>query len=311
MNNKNVALITKVVGVVLFIILLIAMTKCSNNTDENESSQPTTVTATEASTNESANTTNSTASTNSTDSTYNTDSTNSTDSTDSDVVAYDFSSDYSWVDTSDNAIYAPSYYNGSAYIEVNDNKPYFTADEITTEEFETYSDLDSLGRCGVAFANISEYTMPDEERGDISKVKPSGWNNVKYDSSLVPGGYVYNRCHLIGYQLAGENDNDKNLITGTRYLNIDGMLDHENEIADYVRETGNHVMYRVTPVYEGDNLVADGVLMEAYSVEDNGAGVQFNIYAYNIQPGIEIDYSDGSNWQSDNDDVQVHFETNK
>lgn len=299
MNNKNAALITKVVGVALFMLFLIAMTRCNNKTSENETSHPNTVVSTEASTSED------------TGSTTSTDSTNGTDNTNSDVVAYDFSSDYSWVDTSDNAVYAPSYYNGSAYIEVNDNKPYFTADEITTAEFETYSDLDSLGRCGVAFANISEYTMPDEERGDISKVKPSGWNNVKYDSSLVPGGYVYNRCHLIGYQLAGENDNDKNLITGTRYLNIDGMLDHENEIADYVRETGNHVMYRVTPVYEGDNLVADGVLMEAYSVEDNGAGVQFNIYAYNIQPGIEIDYSDGSNWQSDNDDVQVHFETNK
>jgi DNA-entry nuclease len=230
--------------------------------------------------------------------------------TDNETVAFDFNSDYyTWTD--DTSVYLPSYYSGDAFIEVNDNKPYFTVEDITTEEFETYSELDSLGRCGAAFANISPYTMPDEERGDISKVKPSGWKNAKYDSSIVPGGYVYNRCHLIGYQLAGENDNDKNLITGTRYLNIDGMLDHENEIADYVRETGNHVMYRVTPVYEGDNLVADGVLMEAYSVEDNGAGVQFNIYAYNIQPGIEIDYSDGSNWQSDNDDVQVHFETNK
>lgn len=230
--------------------------------------------------------------------------------TDNEPVAFDFSSDYyTWTD--DTSVYLPSYYSGDAFIEVNGNKPYFTLDDITTDEFETYSELDSLGRCGVAFANISPYTMPEEERGDISKVKPSGWKNVKYDSSVVPGGYIYNRCHLIGYQLAGENDNKLNLITGTRYLNIDGMLDHENEIASYVKTTGNHVLYRVTPIYEGDNLVADGVLMEAYSVEDQGAGVQFNIYAYNVQPGIDINYSDGTNWLSDNEDVQVNFQTNK
>lgn len=220
------------------------------------------------------------------------------------VQVYDFDLDYQG-----NEVYSPSYYNGKAYIEINDNKPYFTVDDITTCEFETYSELDSLGRCGVAFANISDYTMPDEERGDISKVKPSGWHNVKYDSDIVPGGYVYNRCHLIGYQLAGENDNDKNLITGTRYLNIDGMLEHENEIAAYVKETGNHVLYRVTPIYDGDNLVADGVLMEAYSVEDYGKGIQFNIYAYNVQPGIEINYSDGTNWLLEGEEVQVEFQT--
>ena len=229
--------------------------------------------------------------------------------TNNEPVAFDFNSDYyTWTD--DTSVYLPSYYSGDAFIEVNNNKPYFTIEDITTEEFETYSELDSLGRCGVAFANISPYTMPDEERGDISKVKPSGWKNVKYDSSIVPGGYVYNRCHLIGYQLAGENDNKLNLITGTRYLNIDGMLEHENEIASYVRTTGNHVLYRVTPIYEGDNLVADGVLMEAYSVEDQGAGVQFNIYAYNVQPGIDIDYADGATWLSEDTEVHVEFQTN-
>lgn len=177
------------------------------------------------------------------------------------------------------------------YIEVHNNQPEFTEDEITTESFEQYAELDELGRCGTAFACIGQDLMPTEDRGSIGQVKPSGWHTVKYD--CVEGKYLYNRCHLIGYQLSGENANEQNLITGTRYLNIEGMLSFENEVADYVRETGNHVMYRVTPKFEGDNLVADGVQMEALSVEDDGEGVCFHIFAYNIQPGVEIDYATG------------------
>ena len=179
----------------------------------------------------------------------------------------------------------------SPYVERNGNRPYFTEADHTTEAFETYSELDNLGRCGVAYANICKELMPTEERGEIGQVKPSGWHTVKYD--VVNGKYLYNRCHLIGFQLAGENANEKNLVTGTRYLNIDGMLDHENEVADYVKNTGNHVLYRVTPEYTGDNLVCDGLLMEAYSVEDNGTGVCFCIFVRNIQPGIAINYATG------------------
>ena len=182
-------------------------------------------------------------------------------------------------------------YTDKAYVTVNNNKPYFTADEITSKSFETYSELDSLGRCGVAFSSIGKDLMPTEERGSIGQVKPSGWVMAKYD--FVDGKYLYNRCHLIGYQLTAENANEKNLITGTRYLNIQGMLSFENQIADYVKSTGNHVMYRVTPIFEGDNLVANGVLMEGYSVEDNGAGVNFCVYAYNVQPGVDINYATG------------------
>ena len=177
------------------------------------------------------------------------------------------------------------------YTVVNDNIPTFTKDEITTESFEHYSDLDDLGRCGPASACIGIDLMPTEERGAIGQVKPSGWQTVKYD--IVDGKYLFNRCHLIGYQLSGENANEKNLITGTRYLNVDGMLPFENQVADYVKETEYHVMYRVTPVFEGDNLVAAGVQMEAYSVEDAGDGVCFNIFAYNVQPGVVIDYATG------------------
>lgn len=186
-------------------------------------------------------------------------------------------------------------YDGSPYIEIHNNVPDFSDDEITTDVFETYSDLDSLGRCGVAYANICPELMPTEERGEIGQVKPSGWHTIKYD--CVDGKYLYNRCHLIGYQLAGENANEKNLITGTRYMNVDGMLPFEDMIADYVHETGNHVLYRVTPVFEGSNLVASGVQMEAYSVEDNGEGVCFNVYCYNAQPGVEIDYATGDSWR--------------
>ena len=183
-------------------------------------------------------------------------------------------------------------YSGKAYCEVNGNVPYFSEDELVTEAFENYSELDSLGRCGVAYANICKELMPTKERGEIGMVKPSGWHTVKY-SDRIDGNYLYNRCHLIAYQLAGENANEKNLITGTRYLNVTGMLPFENEVADYVESTGNHVLYRVTPVFDGDNLVASGVLMEAESVEDKGAGVCFNVYVYNVQPGVVIDYATG------------------
>lgn len=182
-------------------------------------------------------------------------------------------------------------YSGAAYVELNDNVPTFTKSEITKKSFESYSDLDDEGRCGVAFANVCKETMPTEERGKIGMVKPSGWQTVKYD--CVDGKYLYNRCHLIGFQLTGENANVKNLITGTRYMNVDGMLPFENEVADYVKETDNHVLYRVTPIFKGDNLLASGVQMEAYSVEDKGKGVSFNVFCYNVQPGIDIDYSNG------------------
>lgn len=185
-------------------------------------------------------------------------------------------------------------FSDKAYIVINNNNPSFTESDYSTKSFETYSNLDSLGRCGVAYANIGKDLMPTEKRGDISSVKPSGWHSIKYDN--VEGKSLYNRCHLIGYQLTAENANAKNLITGTRYLNVDGMLPFENMVADYIKETGNHVLYRVTPIFEGDNLVASGVQMEAKSVEDKGKGICFNIYAYNNQPGITIDYANGDSY---------------
>ena len=190
----------------------------------------------------------------------------------------------------------PEAFDGQkAYAVINWGEPFFTDDEKgNTEAFEIYSELDDLGRCGVAYANICPELMPTEERGEIGSVKPTGWHTVKYDQ--ISGRYLYNRCHLIGFQLAGENANEKNLITGTRYLNVEGMLPFENEIADYVKKTGNHVLYRVTPIFEGDNLVANGVLMEAWSVEDNGVGVKFNIFCYNVQPFVGIDYATGDSW---------------
>lgn len=188
-------------------------------------------------------------------------------------------------------------YEGEAYTVINNNMPCFTKSDCSAEPFEHYSDFDALGRCGAAFANICPETMPTKERGPIGQVRPSGWHTVKYDS--VDGKYLYNRCHLIGYQLAAENANEQNLITGTRYLNTEGMLPFENKVADYVKETGGHVLYRVTPMFEGDHLVADGVLMEAWSVEDDGAGVCFNVFVYNVQPGIGIDYATGESWQED------------
>lgn len=185
-------------------------------------------------------------------------------------------------------------YTGAPYCIIADNKPNFTESDLTTESFERYSDLDRLGRCGVAYANIGKDLMPTEERGSIGMIKPTGWHTVKYDS--VDGKYLYNRCHLIGYQLTAENANEKNLITGTRYMNVEGMLPFENMIADYVKETGNHVLYRVTPIFMGDNLLANGVQMEAMSVEDQGHGIEMNVYVYNSQPGVGIDYTNGNSW---------------
>lgn len=183
-------------------------------------------------------------------------------------------------------------YTGEPYGILNNNQPEFTEKEKkNTNAFETYTKLDRLGRCGVAYANICTEIMPTEKRGAIGSVKPTGWHTVKYD--VVEGKYLYNRCHLIGFQLAGENANKKNLITGTRYLNVDGMLPFEDEVADYVKESENHVLYRVTPVYEGDNLLAEGVQIEAYSVEDGGEGICFNVFVYNVQPGVHIEYDTG------------------
>ncbi len=180
-------------------------------------------------------------------------------------------------------------YTDKIYIEINNNISYFEKSEHTTKAFENYSQLDSLKRCGVAYANICKEIMPTEKRGDISNVKPTGWKQTKYD-----GKFLYNRCHLIGYQLAGENANELNLITGTNYFNVEGMLPFENKVAEYIdKNNNNHVLYRVTPDFKGDNKVASGVEMEAYSVEDNGQGVQFNVYIYNVQPGITINYQTG------------------
>lgn len=183
-------------------------------------------------------------------------------------------------------------YTGSAYTVINNNVPYFTESELTTVSFESYSELDALGRCGTAYANIGLDLMPTEERESISSVTPSGWQSVMYD-----GEYLFNRCHLIGYQLTAENANEKNLITGTRYLNIEGMLPFENMVADFVEETGYHVLYRVTPMFDGNNLVASGVLMEALSVEDGGEGIEYCVYCYNVQPGVTIDYASGASVQ--------------
>lgn len=189
-------------------------------------------------------------------------------------------------------------YAGEPYVEINGNVPEFSEDQFTTESYEFYTELDQIGRCGACYANIGQDLMPTEDRGSISSVHPSGWVQAQYD--FVEGKSLYNRCHLIGFQLTGENANDHNLITGTRYLNVTGMLPFENLVADYIRETGNHVLYRVTPIYEGSNLVASGVQMEAISVEDRGEGVCFNIYCYNVQPGVIINYATGES-QADPD----------
>lgn len=191
-------------------------------------------------------------------------------------------------------------YSGEPYVVVNNNIPFFKDSDLTTEAFEKYSDLDSLGRCGAAYANVCQEIMPTEKRGAIGMVKPTGWQTVKYD--WVDGKYLYNRCHLIGYQLSGENANEKNLITGTRYLNVDGMLPFENLVADYVHETDHHVLYRVTPVFENSNLVASGVLMEAQSIEDDD--VLFCVYCYNVQPKVTIDYATGESHASEDTNIQ-------
>ena len=187
-------------------------------------------------------------------------------------------------------------YSGSPYVELDGNLPGFSLEERTTNSFETYSTLDALGRCGPAYACIGQDLMPTEDRESISSVRPTGWVQAEYD--FVEGGSLYNRCHLIGFQLTGENANEENLITGTRYMNVEGMLPFENMVADYIKETGNHVLYRAAPIFEGENLVASGVVMEALSVEDEGEGVCFHVYVYNVQPGVEIDYATGESWET-------------
>lgn len=198
-------------------------------------------------------------------------------------------------------------YSGNAYVAIEDNIPSFAEADKKTTSFETYSELDELGRCKSAYANIGIDLMPTQKRGSISQVKPSGWQSVQYD--IVDGKSLYNRCHLIGYQLTAENANKQNLITGTRYLNVEGMLPFENMVADYIKETHNHVLYRVTPVFEGNDLVARGVLMEGYSVEDEGEGIYFNVYVYNVQPGIIIDYATGDSYQTDNNEKTTASKT--
>lgn len=186
----------------------------------------------------------------------------------------------------------PEFDGKTPYVIINNNEPNFPEEDFNSNSFEKYSELDSLGRCGVAYANVSKETMPTEARGEISKVKPTGWHTVKYD--CVEGKYLYNRCHLIGYQLTAENANKQNLITGTRYLNVDGMLPFENQVAEYVKQENGHVLYRVTPIFKENNLVANGVQMEAESVEDKGEKVKFNVYAFNVQTNIKIDYLTGN-----------------
>ena len=198
-------------------------------------------------------------------------------------------------------------YSGEPFAVLNGNIPLFTQEDMTDESYEYYGDLDRLNRCTYTMASIGPDLMPTEERGAIGQVKPTGWVTAKYD--FVDGKYLYNRCHLIGFQLTGENANESNLITGTRYMNVDGMLPFENMVADYIKETGNHVLYRVIPVFEGDNLVAGGVTMEAWSVEDNGEGICFYVYVYNVQPGVTIDYVTGESQLAEpavgtNEDVQ-------
>ena len=197
------------------------------------------------------------------------------------------------VETSYNLGEIPEY-NGSSYVVINNNVPFFDKKDLNTKSYEKYSEHDKLGRCGVAIANISIDMMPTEPRGSIGMVKPSGWHTVKYD--IVDGKYLYNRCHLIGYQLTGENANEKNLITCTRYMNTVGMLKFENMVADYIKRTENHVLYRVTPIYNGNNLLASGVEMEALSIEDDGEGIKFNVYVYNVQDGIVINYANGNSY---------------
>lgn len=194
-------------------------------------------------------------------------------------------------------------YSGQLYIPINDNNPQFSSEELTTEAYEYYSPLDELGRCGMALASIGKEIMPTEKRGDIGYIKPSGWQSIRYD--FVESNSLYNRSHLIGFQLAGENDNERNLITGTRTMNAKSMLLFENMIADYVKETLNHVAYRVTPIFEGNNLVAKGVHMEGYSIEDQGEAICFNVFCYNVEPGVTIDYATGQSYIDE--ELEVHY----
>ena len=198
------------------------------------------------------------------------------------------------VDTADDVLGVPEY-SGNPYVEINQNQPLFREDEMVTDPFECYSELDELGRCGAAYVNVCREIMPEGERGDIGNIRPTGWKNRTY--KFIENEFVYHRCHLAAYELTGENDNAKNLITGTQYLNFYGMLPFENMVANYVYGSGNHVLYRVTPIFHGNDLLASGVEMEAKSVEDNGAGICFHVYVYNVQPGIVIDYRTGENWE--------------
>ena len=195
-------------------------------------------------------------------------------------------------------------YSDSPYVELNRGIPSFQKSDYTVSCFSSFSPLDDLGRCGPATACIGKESMPTEPRGVIGQIKPSGWHTVRYDD-IIEDKYLYNRCHLIGYQLTGENSNPQNLITGTRYLNIEGMLPFENMVSGYIERTGNHVLYRVTPVFKGKNLLADGVIMEALSMEDKGQGICFNVYLYNVQPGVQIDYSTGDSTYAESSDRSV------
>lgn len=220
------------------------------------------------------------------------------------IVCY-FCKDYLFAEEvvySESVMTVPTF-SGDPFIAVNENNPEFTEDDYTTDSYEYYGELDSLGRCTVVMACVGRDLMPTEDRENISSVKPSGWVQAQYD--FVDGESLYNRCHLIGFQLTGENANERNLITGTRFMNVEGMLPFENMIADYVKETGNHVLYRVTPVYDGTNLVARGVQLEALSMEDNGDGICFNVYVYNNQPGVVIDYATGESWLDGEDSSQT------
>lgn len=210
------------------------------------------------------------------------------------IISNSFNFSYALPDFSSYSVNDIPDYSGEAYVYINDNIPNFDEKDLNSNSYEYYSELDYLGRCGVARANIGIELMPDEERTSIGMIKPSGWNQKKYDN--INGKYLYNRCHLIGYQLTGENANERNLITCTRQTNIGAMLDFENMVASYIKNTGNHVLYRATPIFDGLNLLASGIQLEALSVEDNGAGIKFNVYIYNVQDGISIDYSDGSSY---------------
>lgn len=280
----------KIFALLLAVMMLMSLVACGNNEAVNPATKPTVDTSI---TNPSTGTTDATEPGDSDSTTPPTDTTDpSTDATVKDPNKV----------TVENLNH--SLFNGTdAYIIVNNGVPFFTEEEKVAKSFEKYAELDSLGRCGVTYACVGKDLMPTEDRESISSVYPSGWkyngksNNKQYE--FVDGKYIYNRCHLIGFQLTGENANDKNLITGTRFLNINGMLTFENMIADAVREDDLHVLYRVTPIYSGNNLVAEGVLMEGYSVEDEGETIEFCMFAFNVQPGVEINYTTGENWLAD------------